>query len=73
MKHLIIEGVWEEVVQRADEFRGKRVRLVVLEEPARVSTCVASVANPLDAIVGMTSSGERNLSEQHDEVLYQQR
>lgn len=30
----VLEGLWEEIVARAQEFRGKRVRLMVLEEAA---------------------------------------
>lgn len=29
----VFEGIWEEVAARADEFRGKRVRLIVLDMP----------------------------------------
>lgn len=28
---LVIEGRWEEILQRADEFRGKRVKLTVYD------------------------------------------
>ncbi|MEN3000874.1 MAG: hypothetical protein ABDI19_03420 [Armatimonadota bacterium] len=31
---LTIEGRWEEILQRAEEFRGKRVRLIVLDAEA---------------------------------------
>jgi len=33
MAPLIVEGTWDEVVRRADEFSGKRVRVTVVEEP----------------------------------------
>jgi hypothetical protein len=32
---ITIEGRWEEILARADEFRGKRVRLTVLDDPAK--------------------------------------
>ncbi|GIV14718.1 MAG: hypothetical protein KatS3mg022_0153 [Armatimonadota bacterium] len=72
METIVIEGTWEEIMQRAEELRGKRVRLTVLEEPISGGSCIALEHNPLDAIVGMASSGDGNLSDLHDEVLYQQ-
>jgi len=30
----VYEGTWEEIAQRAEEFRGKRVRLVVISAAA---------------------------------------
>jgi len=29
----VLEGVWEEIAARAEEFRGMRVRLIVLDMP----------------------------------------
>jgi hypothetical protein len=30
----VLEGTWEELARHAPEFRGKRLRLMVLDEPA---------------------------------------
>ncbi len=71
MKQIVIEGTWEEIVQRADEFKGKRIRLMVMEESALTGPHSVIEPNPLDNIVGMVSSGDGNLSELHNDVLYQ--
>lgn len=34
MSQQVLEGIWEEVLQHADELSGKRVRLTVLDESA---------------------------------------
>lgn len=37
MSNRIIEGAWEEIIQR-DDLRGRRVRVVVVDEPTRDPT-----------------------------------
>jgi hypothetical protein len=35
MTHPIYEGTWEEVSNHARELRGKRVRVIILDEPTK--------------------------------------
>ena len=45
MTPLTIEGTWDEVAQRADDFVGKRVRVTVIEdaEPPRLDRVLAGL------------------------------
>jgi len=56
MSQLIVEGSWEEVAQRADEFAGRRVRLIVLDE--RLLGPERTLAEALQGIAGAIDSTE---------------
>jgi len=58
---LEIEGTWEEILERADEFAGRRVRLVVL--PAHSGS--ETIANG-----GESESGKRKSIEELAEDLF---
>jgi hypothetical protein len=62
MSQLILEGGGEEVAQRADEFAGKRVVLIVLESAAQ-NGCPAHLeglplSEALEGLVGVIDSRE---------------
>jgi hypothetical protein len=44
MSQQVLEGRWEEILDRADEFSGKRVRLTVLEEQTQTRPNEAMLA-----------------------------
>jgi hypothetical protein len=70
----VIEGLWEEILSRSEEFKGKRVRLVVLNEiNAGFDSPGQNKLYPLDTIVGMGCSNHGSLSEEHDRALYHRR
>jgi hypothetical protein len=56
MSQLIVEGSWEEVARRADEFAGRRVRLIVLDE--RLPEPERTLAEALQGIAGAIDSTE---------------
>jgi hypothetical protein len=56
MSKLIVEGSWEEVAQRADEFAGRQVRLIVLDE--RLPKPERTLAEALEGLVGVIDSRE---------------
>jgi len=56
MSQLIVEGIWEEVAQRANEFAGRRVRLIVLDE--RALKPERTLAEALEGLVGVIDSRE---------------
>ena len=62
MSQLILEGSWEEVAQRADEFAGKRVRLIVLESVAQNGSQTqpeeSLLSEALEGLVGIIDSRE---------------
>jgi hypothetical protein len=43
MSPIVLEGTWEEIVGRADELAGKRVRLTVIEEIPRTEPAGESI------------------------------
>jgi hypothetical protein len=64
---LVIEGWWEDILRRSEEFKGRRVRLVILNEPDEdFDSSPQNQLHPLDAIVGMACSNHGSLSEDHD-------
>ncbi len=70
----VIEGLWEEILSRSEEFKGRRVRLVILNEiDAGFDSPGQNKLYPLDAIVGMGGSSHGSLSEEHDRALYHRR
>ncbi len=64
MAEQILEGTWEEILQHAEEFSGKRVRLMVLEKssPPRQAEQPSVEERPLselmEGLVGMIDSRE---------------
>lgn len=56
----VLEGLWEEIAARAQEFRGKRVRLMVLEDapptPPRLPAGIP--AAHFERVVGALSDEE---------------
>ncbi|MCG3160940.1 MAG: hypothetical protein JMDDDDMK_02016 [Acidobacteria bacterium] len=62
MSQIILEGSWEEVAQRASEFEGKRVVLIVLESAAQNGNQAHFEGRPLlealEELVGVIDSRE---------------
>jgi hypothetical protein len=63
MSQQVLEGTWEEVLQHADELSGRRVRLTVLDEPARQPGTGPSIeerplSELLEGLVGAIDSRE---------------
>ena len=56
MSQLILEGAWEEIMQRAAEFAGSQVRLIVLDK--RQPELERPLAEALQGIVGTIGSTE---------------
>ncbi|MCX7992714.1 MAG: hypothetical protein N2651_03485 [Fimbriimonadales bacterium] len=56
----VLEGLWEEIAARAQEFRGKRVRLMVLDdkEPAPPRLPAGIPAAHFDKVAGSLSDEE---------------
>lgn len=57
----VLEGLWEEIAARAQELRGKRVRLMVLEdsaEPAPPRLPAGIPARHFDRVAGRLSDEE---------------
>jgi len=50
MSQQILEGPWEEILDRADEFSGKRVRLTVIEEPTHPNEAMLAALREVAAI-----------------------
>jgi len=63
----IIEGTWDELSQHADEFRGKRLRLTVLDED---STAPQNLAEYLGDFIGcIEGSGDKTMGEVYENLL----
>ena len=56
MSQLVLEGTWEEVAQRAGELAGRKVKLIVLDEPSPER----SLADALQGIAGVIDSTEES-------------
>lgn len=54
MSQLVLEGSWEEVARRANEFAGRKVRLIVFDE----WLAERPLAEALQGIVGAIDSTE---------------
>jgi len=70
----ILEGLWEEIEGRADELRGKRVQVRVLEKAPRVETeeeKQARLRAALMSCVGVITDGPPDLSERAEEYFAQ--
>ncbi|MGK7927287.1 MAG: hypothetical protein AB4290_18925 [Spirulina sp.] len=64
-----LEGTWEEILARASELTGKRVRLTILEEESRDRPPTQSLAQLLQGRVGRVSFQPPNLSERTSETF----
>lgn len=54
MSQQVLEGTWEEIVRQAGDLTGKKVRLIVIDEPHSISTRPLSKA--LEGILGGVDS-----------------
>lgn len=74
MGQLTIEGTWEEVVRRAEELAGRRVRITVLDaappESSRAMQAEAGAAPPAtNPVMGMFSDAPDLLDEVVEEAM----
>ncbi|WP_051039813.1 DUF1778 domain-containing protein [Synechococcus sp. PCC 7336] len=76
MEFQTLEGTWEEILTRADELAGRRVRLTVLPEidgdkavKDTDDTEALMLDKTLEGLVGVVNSGESDLSSRTGEAL----
>ena len=67
----IIEGTWEEIAARADELRGKRVRVTVLEPRAPSKYDGMTVAEMFAGRTGLVEFEPDDVSEKAEEYFGQ--
>ena len=70
----IIEGTWEEIEARAEELRGKQLRVTVLEIPNRPETEAerqARLQQALQPLLGTIDNLPADLSERAEEYYSQ--
>ena len=70
----IIEGTWEEIAARADELRGKQLRVTVLEIPNRPETEAerqARLQRALQPLLGTIDNMPPDLAERAEEYYAQ--
>jgi len=66
------EGSWEELLRRADEFAGRRVRLTILDDAKNQQTTAPTLDRLLVGYVGaFSSSGPSNHAERVEEIWAQ--
>ena len=63
MSQLILEGTWEDIASHADELAGKQVRLIVVDEVARLNGDHPTVeerplSEALEGLIGIIDSRE---------------
>jgi len=63
MAQIIYEGTWEEILSHASEFRGKQVKLTVIEEVEPQTTLPKSLASVLKGKIGIVEGTSPDLSE----------
>ena len=69
-----IEGTWEEIAARADELRGKKLRVTVLELPRQSETEAekqARLQRALKPLMGTIDNLPPDLSERAEEYFAQ--
>ena len=67
----IIEGTWEEIAARADELRGKKLRVTVLEPPAKSRYDGMTLAEIFAGRTGVIDNLPPDLSERAEEYYSQ--
>lgn len=67
----IIEGTWEEIAARADELRGKQLRVTVLEAPRKSKYDGMTVAEMFEGRTGVIDGLPSDLSERAEEYFAQ--
>jgi hypothetical protein len=72
MSQQVLEGRWEEILDRADEFSGKRVRLTVLEEQTQTRPNEAMLA-ALREVAAIQKGMRLTPGEDSDELLREAR
>ena len=63
------EGTWEEILARASELTGKRVRLTILKDESRDFPPTQSLEQLLQGKVGRVNFQPSNLSECNSEIF----
>jgi hypothetical protein len=72
MSQQVLEGRWEEILDHADEFSGKRVRLTVLEEETQPRPNEAMLA-ALREVAAIQNGMRLTPGENSDELLREAR
>lgn len=66
-----IEGTWEEIAARAEELRGKRLRVTVLEAPTKSRYEGMSVAEMFEGRTGVVEFEPDDVAEKAEEYFGQ--
>lgn len=66
-----IEGTWEEIAERAEELRGKRLRVTVIEPPALSRYEGMSIAEMFEGRTGLVEFEPDDVAEKAEEYFGQ--
>ncbi len=68
----ILEGTWEEIAARAEEFNGHRLRVIILDaKPEKPETEGKTLAELFEGRIGLVSFEPDDVSERTEELFGQ--